>query len=153
MPPVGTKAKTPLRAVTCGDRRSIRAGPNLRVHAPNLRRGWGSSLSFYSNGLNRCGPNLGVPNGGPSLFVYPPFLLAGLLRWRIVDAWAFIPDCDPTGAMMLNEIEKILPAFEMRALTETNLERLVCVLREVQEELKGTGTNPDLLLDIAALGT
>ena len=32
--------------------------------------GVGTALyRFYSNGLNGCGPNLGVPNGGPSLFV------------------------------------------------------------------------------------
>jgi hypothetical protein len=53
-----------------GDRRSTSPVPNLRTRGPKLRGGWDSPLSLAINALTGCGPNLGVPNGRPSILVY-----------------------------------------------------------------------------------
>lgn len=63
------KAKTLMDRAAASDRRSARPGPNLPTRGPNLRGGWDRHLSLYYNDLTEYGPNLGVPNGGPSLFV------------------------------------------------------------------------------------
>ena len=43
--------------------------PNLLAPWPNLFGGWDRLLFYYINMLREYGPNLGVPNGGPTLFV------------------------------------------------------------------------------------
>ena len=56
-----------------------RPSPNLKACGPNLLGGWDKVISFYTNNLNGCSPNLGVPNGGPTLFIkkgmFPTFFV------------------------------------------------------------------------------
>ena len=82
---------------------------------------------------------------------YPPFLLVGLLRWRLVDNWALVAGTDPAADTMLEAVEYALPSLERQLRNRPNMRRLFKALSDVKEELKGEGRNPDLLLELASL--
>jgi hypothetical protein len=82
---------------------------------------------------------------------YPPFLLVGLLRWRVVDNWALVAGIDSVADDMLDAVEYALPVLERQSRDRANLRRLYRALSDVREELKGEGRNPDLLLEFASL--
>lgn len=87
-----------------------------------------------------------------TMFNYAPFLLAGLLRWRIKDPMALVSGVDPLAADFLAIIEEVEADLADRRWPSANLQRrrnkILPILRDLKAELLGEGTNPDLLLDI-----
>jgi hypothetical protein len=82
---------------------------------------------------------------------YPPFLLVGLLRWRVVDNWALVAGTDPIADLMLEAVDDALPELQRQLKSRPNLHRLSRALEDVREELKGEGRNPNLLLEFASI--
>ncbi len=83
---------------------------------------------------------------------YPPFLLVGLLRWRIKDRRALVAGTDPVADRMLETVNAALPPLKRIALRRPTMQRLYQALEDVREELKGEGRNPNLLLELATMG-
>ena len=87
-----------------------------------------------------------------TMFNYAPFLLAGLLRWRLKDPTALVSGIDPLAEDFLAIIEKVEVDLIGRRKPSANLQRrrdkILPILRDLKEELLGQGTNPDLLMDI-----
>ena len=87
-----------------------------------------------------------------TMFNYAPFLLAGLLRWRLKDPTALVSGIDPLAEDFLAIIEKVEVDLIGRRKPSANLQRrrdkILPILRDLKEELLGEGTNPDLLMDI-----
>ena len=87
-----------------------------------------------------------------TMFNYAPFLLAGLLRWRLQNPTALVSGLDPLAADFLAIIEEVETDLAGRRRPSANLERrrekILSILRDLKKELLGEGTNPDLLLDI-----
>jgi hypothetical protein len=94
--------------------------------------------------------------GEYTMFNYAPFLLAGLLRWRLNDPTALVSGMDPLATDFLALIEEVEEDLVGRRGPNANLQRrrdkILPILRDLREELLGEGTNPDLLLDIYGVG-
>ena len=86
------------------------------------------------------------------MFNYAPFLLAGLLRWRLKEPAALLAGVDPLAADFVRIIEEAEEDLVGRQRPSANLQRrrakFLPILRDLKSELLGEGTNPDLLLDI-----
>ncbi|NOD34419.1 MULTISPECIES: hypothetical protein [unclassified Ruegeria] len=96
--------------------------------------------------------------GQYTMFNYAPFLLAGLVRWRLVDPTALVIGADPLADDLLAIIEKTEQDLKARRGSNTNFQRrrlkFLPILQDLKSELAGEGSNPDLLLDIyGASGT
>ncbi|MEB8388305.1 hypothetical protein OO012_13805 [Rhodobacteraceae bacterium KMM 6894] len=96
--------------------------------------------------------------GQYTMFNYAPFLLAGLIRWRIVDPTALVIGADPLADDLLAIIEKTKHDLKARRRANMNFQRrrskFLPILQDLKSELAGKGSNPDLLLDIyGASGT
>ncbi|NEJ00156.1 hypothetical protein GR216_19465 [Rhizobium leguminosarum] len=80
-------------------------------------------------------------------FQYAPLLLVGLLRWRLVEPFALVAGQDPVADKLAQSVEKTLSDLRhpsrVRALAKYGR-----ILEQTLDELRGEGTNPDLLLDI-----
>ncbi|WP_406872601.1 hypothetical protein WHT83_24075 [Aminobacter sp. P9b] len=80
-------------------------------------------------------------------FQYAPLLLVGLLRWRSVEPFALVAGQDPVADKLAHSVEKTLSdlrhSSRLRALAKYGR-----ILEQTLDELRGEGTNPDLLLDI-----
>lgn len=87
-----------------------------------------------------------------TMFNYAPFLLAGLLRWRLQNPTALVSGLDPLAADFLAIINEVEVDLASRRTLSANLQRrrnkIIPILRDLKEELLGKGSNPDLLLDI-----
>ena len=87
-----------------------------------------------------------------NMFYYAPFLLAGLLRWRLKEKKALLIGVDPLGADFLAAIEDAeLDLMKRRNPSERFLkkrDKYLPILQDLKAELSGEGANPDLLLDI-----
>lgn len=85
-------------------------------------------------------------------FNYAPFLLGGLLRWRLKERNALVLGLDPLADELLRAIERTLEDFSRRRNRNETFLRAVAsykpLLEELIEELKGAGRNPDILVDI-----
>lgn len=81
-------------------------------------------------------------------FNYAPFLLVGLLRWRLKEPRALIASRDPLATGLSLAIDKTLRDLRRRLVGTLAFNRYVPILEAAQSELRGEGTNPDLLLDI-----
>lgn len=96
--------------------------------------------------------------GQYTMFNYAPFLLAGLVRWRLVDPTALVIGADPLADDLLAIIEKTERDLKARRGANTDFQRrrlkFLPILQDLKSELTGEGSNPDLLLDIyGASGT
>jgi hypothetical protein len=96
--------------------------------------------------------------GQYTMFNYAPFLLAGLVRWRLVDPTALVIGADPLADDLLAIIEETEHDLKARRGSNTNFQRrrskFLPILQDLKSELAGEGSNPDLLLDIyGASGT
>lgn len=96
--------------------------------------------------------------GQYTMFNYAPFLLAGLVRWRLVDPTALVIGADPLADDLLAIIEETEHDLMARRGANTNFQRrrskFLPILQDLKSELAGKGSNPDLLLDIyGASGT
>ncbi|MEQ9241564.1 hypothetical protein [Roseovarius indicus] len=91
-----------------------------------------------------------------TMFNYAPFLLAGLLRWRLKQPSALLSGVDPLAGAFLRVIEDAETDLVGRRTPNANLQRrrakFLPILRDLKAELLGEGTNPDLLLDIYGAG-
>lgn len=81
-------------------------------------------------------------------FNYAPFLLVGLLRWRLKEPRALVASSDPLAQEFSFAVDKTLTDLEERLTGERAFHRYVPILNGIKAELEGEGTNPDLLLDI-----
>lgn len=90
------------------------------------------------------------------MFNYAPFLLAGLLRWRLTNPTALVSGVDPLAADFLAIIEEVEADMAKRSRPSANLQRrrdkILPILQDLKAELLGEGTNPDLLMDIYGAG-
>ncbi|WP_282601824.1 hypothetical protein [Paracoccus sp. PARArs4] len=90
--------------------------------------------------------------GRYTMFNYAPFLLAGLIRWRLVDPTALVIGVDPLADDLLAIIERAEQDLEARGGSDMNLKgrrsKFLPILHDLKSELAGEGSNPDLLLDI-----
>lgn len=87
-----------------------------------------------------------------NMFYYAPFLLAGLLRWRLKDRSALVLGIDPLGTDFLSIIERVEKDLSSRRRSSEKLKKkrkkYLPILNDLKAELAGDGGNPDLLLDI-----
>jgi hypothetical protein len=81
-------------------------------------------------------------------FFYAPFLLVGLLRWRLVDRHALVAGRDPAADRLDDAINATLPDLRRVAARRPVLSKYLKILEDAQDELRGEGTNPELLMDI-----
>ena len=80
-------------------------------------------------------------------FQYAPMLLVGLLRWRIVEPFALVEGQDPLADALVRAVEKTIADLGHRDRVRP-LAKYGRILQQVLEELRGEGSNPELLLDI-----
>ena len=87
-----------------------------------------------------------------TVFHYAPFLLAGLMRWRLVRPKALVIGHDPLADALLATIERTEKDLKERRRPQPNFQkrrsRFLPILEDLKAELAGEGSNPDLLLDI-----
>jgi hypothetical protein len=86
-----------------------------------------------------------------SSFIYAPYLLVGLLRWRLKDPQAMVAGSDPVADEMLAATELTIIDLSSRIGGQPRLKKYRKILRDVVKELNGQGTNPNLLLDLETL--
>lgn len=90
--------------------------------------------------------------GEYTTFNYAPFLLAGLLRWRLKEPGALVAGIDPIAHEFQLAINAVEADLTRRNRYSPNLnkrrEKILAIMRDLKQELEGSGTNPDLLLDI-----
>ncbi|PSL16040.1 hypothetical protein [Shimia abyssi] len=79
-----------------------------------------------------------------SAYIYGPFLLVGLIRWRLRDPWALVVGRDPIADRLLAATRKLMAHLSR----DVRQNRYHLVLEQVCEELEGQGSNPDILIDI-----
>lgn len=89
-------------------------------------------------------------------FNYAPFLLAGLLRWRLKEPQGLLLGQDPLATKLANAIERVERDFETRRRPSVAFQKkkgkYLPILADLRSELEGRGGNPDLLLDIYGVG-
>jgi hypothetical protein len=85
-------------------------------------------------------------------FYYAPFLLAGLLRWRLKEPRGILLGKDPIANSLAGVIKEVQQDLMNRQQLTTAFERrrdkYLPILADLASELEGVGTNPDLLLNI-----
>ncbi len=80
-------------------------------------------------------------------FQYAPMLLVGLLRWRLVDPFALVEGQDPVADKLVRAVEKTLGDLNHKDRFRARA-KYGRILGQILEELRGEGSNPELLLDI-----
>ena len=80
-------------------------------------------------------------------FHYAPFLLVGLIRWRMVDRFALVRGTDPLADHLAKVVTRTLADLDHRTRSGVRA-KYGAILEQILEELEGQGSNPDLLLDI-----
>lgn len=84
-------------------------------------------------------------------FSYTPYLLVGLLRWRLKKPWALVAGKEPVAAAMLDATRRVIADMSHVLHRPPHLRRHHVVLRQICDELEGQGTNPDILIDLESL--
>ncbi|WP_368363553.1 hypothetical protein [Rhizobium mongolense] len=80
-------------------------------------------------------------------FQYAPMLLVGLLRWRMVEPFALVEGQDPVADKLVRAVERTIGDLRQKDRARP-LAKYGRILEQVLEELRGEGSNPELLLDI-----
>ena len=88
-----------------------------------------------------------------SAYIYGPYLLVGLLRWRLRDPWALVVGRDPVADRLLSATRKLMSHLSRRKFHDGRLVLYHKILKQVCEELEGKGTNPDILIDLESLAS
>ncbi|MGP9805936.1 hypothetical protein [Paracoccus sp. NSM] len=82
-------------------------------------------------------------------FSYAPFLLVGLLRWRLKSARALVTGHDSLADQLALAVERAMEDMTRRARRLEKMERVAVkwqpLLSAALDELQGSGKNPDLL--------
>lgn len=86
-------------------------------------------------------------------YAYAPFLLVGLLRWRLHEPRALVAGGDEVADRLLAATRALAVDLEGRARADTRLARFRRLLLQVCGELRGEGTNPHLLVDLEHLAS
>ena len=85
-------------------------------------------------------------------FLYIPFLLVGLLRYRLVNGFCLVKGHDPRVEELEAAIRDVLADLRRLARRDPTIARQLAVrgplLEQILEELEGNGRNPDLLIDL-----
>jgi hypothetical protein len=85
-------------------------------------------------------------------FNYAPFLLGGLLRWRLKVKNALVVGQDPLAEFLRDAILRTLKDLGRSRRRSERLDRAAIryepLLQQLLEELEGHGSNPDLLMDL-----
>lgn len=85
-------------------------------------------------------------------FNYAPFLLGGLLRWRLKVRNALVVGQDPLAEKLRIAIQKTLDDFARKRNRNASflgaVSRYAPLLEQLLDELDGQGRNPDLLVDL-----
>jgi hypothetical protein len=81
-------------------------------------------------------------------FDYAPFLLVGLLRWRLLEPNALVAGDDVLADRLMAEVDRALPDIKRAARQKPKLNKYLKILEDCRAELQGEGRNPNLLLDI-----
>lgn len=85
-------------------------------------------------------------------FNYAPFLLVGLLRWRLKSSRALVLGHDPLADQFARVVERVSNDMSLRARRNPSLQRVASrwlpILSATLDELRGSGRNPDLLAEI-----
>lgn len=83
---------------------------------------------------------------------YAPFLLVGLLRWRLKSPRSLVVGQDPLADDMAKAVERVAEDMNRRRRRSLKLEKVadrwLPLLEQTLDELNGSGGNPDLLADI-----
>lgn len=86
------------------------------------------------------------------MFNYVPFLLASLVRWRLVAPTALMIGADALADDFLAIIKKTEHDLKAHRGSNMNFQRrrskFLPILQELKSDMAGEGSNPDLLLDI-----
>jgi hypothetical protein len=82
--------------------------------------------------------SMGLRNGFSQRQYYLPILMAGLLRWRLREPSAFIPDTDPTAISLSELVEEAIQKGDMNAKQRAAYEA-------VHSAIHDKGARPDLL--------
>ncbi|TCU15111.1 hypothetical protein [Rhizobium sullae] len=80
-------------------------------------------------------------------FQYAPMLLVGLLRWRVVEPFALVEGQDPIADKLVRSVERTILDLQHNVRARP-LAKYGRILEQTLEELRGEGSNPELLLDI-----
>lgn len=90
--------------------------------------------------------------GDYTKFNYAPFLLGGLLRWRIKERNALVLGMDPLAEELRSAIEKTIQDFGRRSNRNATFlraaSRYAPLMRQLLDELEGHGGNPNLLMEL-----
>lgn len=82
-------------------------------------------------------------------FQYAPFLLVGLLRWRLKSPRALVEGSDRLADQLSEAVKRVINDMDRRAGRTHKMRRIadrwLPLLSDVLHELRGTGKNPDLL--------
>lgn len=88
-------------------------------------------------------------------FNYAPFLLAGLLRWRLKTPNGLVLGSDPLANRLLSAVESVERDLNRKTKCDDAFQRkrekYLPILADLKDELEGKGGNPDLLLQIYSL--
>ena len=88
-------------------------------------------------------------------FMYAPFLLVGLLRWRLKEPHSLVAGQDLAASEMAESVKATIDDLEQRrhdSVVIANVaNKYLVILQDTLAELEGEGTNPDILVDIGLL--
>ncbi len=90
--------------------------------------------------------------GNYTKFNYAPFLLGGLLRWRLKERNALVVGVDPLAEKLRSAIEKTIEDFGRATNRNASFlraaSRYAPLMRQLLDELEGQGGNPNLLMEL-----
>jgi hypothetical protein len=90
--------------------------------------------------------------GSYTKFNYAPFLLGGLLRWRLKERNALVVGVDPLAGKLRSAIEKTIEDFDRRRNRNATFlraaSRYAPLMQQLMDELEGHGGNPNLLMEL-----
>jgi hypothetical protein len=90
--------------------------------------------------------------GDYTKFNYAPFLLGGLLRWRLKERNALVVGIDPLAEKLRSAIEKTIEDFNRKRNRNATFlraaSRYSALMRQLLDELEGHGGNPNLLMEL-----
>lgn len=88
-----------------------------------------------------------------SNFFYAPYLMIGLLRYRLRNPWTLVAGRDALADQMLESTVRLINDMKRRFYRDARISRYREVLVECCDHLKGRGRNPDILVELAEIAT